>query len=230
VNEPPLSSFRLPRGRHGLPAELVAESQRWRLLAAAGEVLETKGYTSTTSADIADRAGVSRTTFYEQFENVEACLIAAHETVADGIVDIVSECTEAGDDTAKVGAAIEGALQFLASEPSMAKLLGAEVVAGVPAISAARDRLADRLAGMLRGGRAAPGVAGGDRVGSIDSRLVAGALAVVAERIDSGDAGRLPELGSELTELISTQYAGLTRRQFDSVFPKQEGVDPANET
>jgi AcrR family transcriptional regulator len=223
MSEPPLRSFRLPRGRHALPPEQVAESQRWRLLAAAGEVLEARGYVRTTSAEIADRAGVSRTTFYEQFENLEACLIAAHETVADCLVGIVAQRGECRDGRERLETAIEDALEFLAAEPGMAKLLGAEVVAGVPGIAAARDRLADRLAAEMGVRRLTRPVAGSDRVGRIDTRIVGGVLAIVAERIDSGETKSLPELGSELAELLSTQYAGLSRRQYESVFPRQEG-------
>jgi len=32
------ASFHLPRGRHGLTPELVAENQRWRLIGASSEL------------------------------------------------------------------------------------------------------------------------------------------------------------------------------------------------
>jgi hypothetical protein len=35
MTDPPLSAYRLSRGRHNLPREQVEESQRWRLLVAA---------------------------------------------------------------------------------------------------------------------------------------------------------------------------------------------------
>src|SRR5882724_3806888 len=64
---------RLPSGRHGLAREAVVASQRGRLLDAMAEVVAEKGYQATTVADVVERAGVSRRTFYEQFPDREAC-------------------------------------------------------------------------------------------------------------------------------------------------------------
>lgn len=47
-----LRLWRLPRGRHGLPRELVERSQRERLLAAVVRVSAAKGYETTSVADI----------------------------------------------------------------------------------------------------------------------------------------------------------------------------------
>jgi TetR/AcrR family transcriptional regulator len=206
---PPLISFRLPRGRHRLPRELVAENQRWRLLAAASEVLAANGYARTTSAEIAKRAGVSRSTFYQQFPNVEACLLAAHETAAASVLEVISACREGEDAGERLDRAIGDALDFLSREPSLAKLLGTEVSAGVPAIATARDQLVDRLTEKLRAGRAARGVAG-DAESGVECRLVGGAVAIVAEAIDAGEAERLPELSAELSRLLGAPYASLS--------------------
>src|ERR1700721_2340996 len=62
----------LPRGRHGLPREQVLASQRGRMLQAIAEAVADKGYARVTVADVISRAGVSRETFYEQFEDKEA--------------------------------------------------------------------------------------------------------------------------------------------------------------
>ena len=76
-NESDLRKWRLPRGRHGLPRELVARSQRERLLAAVVRVAAAKGYESTSVADILEEAGVGRESFYELFEDKKDCLLAA---------------------------------------------------------------------------------------------------------------------------------------------------------
>jgi AcrR family transcriptional regulator len=71
---------RLPRGPHGLSREQVQASQRQRLLDAALDVVGEHGYAAATVADITTAAGVSRTTFYEQFRNkLEAFLTAYDE-------------------------------------------------------------------------------------------------------------------------------------------------------
>ena len=73
-----LRQWRLPRGRHGLPRELVDRSQRERLLAAVVRVTAANGYESTTVADILEEAGVGRESFYELFDDKRDCMLAAH--------------------------------------------------------------------------------------------------------------------------------------------------------
>ena len=203
---PPLNTFRLPRGKHSLSRELVAENQRWRLLAAAGEVLAANGYAKTTSARIANRAGVSHSTFYEQFPNVDSCLLAAHETAAACVLEVISSCREGVGVGERLDRAVEDVLEFLSREPSLAMLLGAEISAGVPAVATSRELLVHRLAEKLRTGRKASGVAG-DAASGIECRLVEGAVAIVTEAIDAREAERLPELSTELGRLLAAPYA-----------------------
>lgn len=192
---PPLSDFQLPRGRHGIPPEQVVESQRWRLLGAAAEVLAERGYVRMRVADVAARAGVSRGTFYELFEDLPACLLAAHEMAADCICDLagLAPRTE-GECEVRLRMALEEILRFFAEEPSLAHLLGTEVAAGVPKIAAARERFLDRLAGV-----------------GVGRLRVEGALALVSERLAAGEADRLPELAPQLVELIRPAPAGPER-------------------
>ncbi len=183
----------------------MAENQRWRLLAAAGEVLAENGYAKTTSHRIAERAGVSHSTFYEQFADVDACLLAAHEAAAACVLEIVSNCREGEPIGGLLDRAVEDVLDFLAREPSLAKLLGTEITAGVPAVAMSRDLLVRRLADKLRTGRVTRGVAG-DAASGIECRLVEGAVAIVAEAIDAREAERLPELSTELGRLLAAPY------------------------
>src|SRR5215218_10272373 len=52
----------LPRGPHQLAREVVAASQRGRMIEAMAEAVAEKGYPATTVADVVSRAGVSRKT------------------------------------------------------------------------------------------------------------------------------------------------------------------------
>jgi AcrR family transcriptional regulator len=171
-------------------------------LGAATEVLAERGYGRAKSSDIARLAQVSRGTFYEHFENVDDCLLAAYEMAADCVWDIViGACEQEGEWTVRLRAAIDAALDFLASEPSLANLLGPEAPAGVAEIAAARQRLVERLAGLLGSGleRNASMPEG---PGGTELRLVEGALALLSDRIVAGEANRLTELGPELAELL----------------------------
>jgi AcrR family transcriptional regulator len=165
----------------------VVESQRWRLLGAAAEVLVERGYARIRVADIAARAGVSRGTFYELFDDLPDCLLAAYEMAAECVCDLAaSACGVEGDWEARLSRALEEILRFLAGEPALAHLLGTEVVAGVPAVAAARERLVGRLV-ETRAGR----------------RPLEGAIELVSGRVAAGEADRLPELAPQLAELIT---------------------------
>src|SRR5262245_52544405 len=86
---PPDIPRRLPRGTHGLDRELVAASQRSRLLEAVGRAVADKGYAAATIDDIVRDAGVSKKTFYEHFRDKEDCFIAAYEAASDELYERV---------------------------------------------------------------------------------------------------------------------------------------------
>src|ERR687889_678432 len=86
-----LRRWRLPRGRHGLPRELVERSQRERLLAAVVRVTVANGYESTTVGGILGEAGVGRESFYELFDDKLDCMLAAHKILIDNLEERVRE-------------------------------------------------------------------------------------------------------------------------------------------
>src|SRR5687768_11081053 len=67
-----------------------APSQRARMLEAITRAVAEKGYARVTVADIVGMAGVSRRTFYEHFEDREACLLAAASEGTAGVFDRVA--------------------------------------------------------------------------------------------------------------------------------------------
>jgi AcrR family transcriptional regulator len=155
-------SSRLPSGRHGLTREAVVASQRGRLIDAMAEVVAEKGYAATTVADVVERAGVSRRTFYEQFTDKEACFLAAYDVGLNVVLGRIKEAVEtvperptpplsgghppspgatAGwRDQARAG--VEAFLALLASEPAFARALQVEILTAGPAAL-------ERRAGML---------------------------------------------------------------------------------
>src|SRR4051794_13701891 len=77
---------RLPKGPHGLTREQVQTSQRERLLDAVLDVVGEQGYAGATVADITTSAGVSRTTFYEQFRNKQDAFLAAYDQFGERFI------------------------------------------------------------------------------------------------------------------------------------------------
>ena len=94
------ASERLPRGPHGLTREQVQASQRQRILDAVLDVVGERGYAAATVADVTTVAGVSRTTFYEQFRNkLDAFLNAYDEFGRAFLADIADTPTTTPADT-----------------------------------------------------------------------------------------------------------------------------------
>jgi AcrR family transcriptional regulator len=117
-----LRSWRLPRGRHGLPRELVARSQRERLLAAVVQVTAEKGYDHTTVADILGEAGVGRESFYELFEDRRDCMLAAHALLIDDLEAKVRSVYEGpGEWIDRFRAALATVLDWFGSDPLAAR-------------------------------------------------------------------------------------------------------------
>lgn len=198
----PVTPVRLPPGRHGLPADLVRTHQRQRLLEAAATALAEQGYGRLTAARVTELAGVSSRTFYQHFEDLWACLLATYETEAGMLCAAVGgacEEVEREDRLGRARAGIAAAIDFLAGEPAVARLLCAEPPPQIAALAAARRDLAERLGTMLRG-VLEPG--GATPLPGLERRLIGAAMALVAARAAGGDPQRLRELEPELSELL----------------------------
>jgi AcrR family transcriptional regulator len=82
----PVPPRKLPRGSHALDPETVARDQRRRLQEGIVHVAATRGYANITVNDVSLAASVSRNTFHQRFDDLQACLLAAWEaTVAEAI-------------------------------------------------------------------------------------------------------------------------------------------------
>src|SRR3954454_22306613 len=127
-------SSRLPSGRHGLTREAVIASQRGRLVDAMAQVVAEKGYAAATVADVVERAGVSRRTFYEQFEDKEACFLAAYDVGLTVVLNRISAAVEMSAGwRGRARAGVEAFLALLAAEPAFARALQLEILTAGPA-------------------------------------------------------------------------------------------------
>jgi AcrR family transcriptional regulator len=199
----PMAPERLPPGRHGLPADIVRSHQRQRLLEAAATALAEQGYGRLTAARVTELAGVSSRTFYQHFEDLWACLLAAYETEAGFLCGGIEDACRALPEDDRLGRAqvgIGAAIDFLASEPSVARLLSAEPPPQIASLAAARRDLTERLGAMLRAVLDEPG--GATPLPGLERRLIGAAMALVSTRAASGAPQRLRELEPELSELL----------------------------
>lgn len=137
------------------------ESQRARVLDAIGMVVAERGYAQATVADVVRAAGVSRSTFYEQFASKEACFLEAYRAAVDRLVDGVASAVRTAEGAGwrvQLRAGIRAYLEALAARPDLARMSLLEVHhAGPEALDereAARRRFAGRYAASYEQARA----------------------------------------------------------------------------
>jgi AcrR family transcriptional regulator len=198
------ASKRLPAGRHGLPAEVVREHQRRRLIAAMAEICAESSYDAAVVGDVATRASVSRKTFYEFFESKEACLLAAHGAVFAGLLGTIdSACREAELWEERVAAALRSALAFLAADLAGAQLLSYGIVSAGRNGAERYHEMIETLATQLREGAPAPPAAPGGPYS--EWAAVVFACSMVGKAAMGGDAAAIRALEGDLLPMLLPQ-------------------------
>lgn len=134
----------LPRGRHKLDPELVAASQRQRLLEAVTELVAEHGYSQVTIGDIVARAGTAKRTFYDHFADRLQCFLAALDQITDSLVASSARLFHvSGSVRERCEYSLRGYLEILTAMPNTAKVFYLEAIAAGP--EAMTQRLAVHL-------------------------------------------------------------------------------------
>jgi AcrR family transcriptional regulator len=131
----------LPRGESSVSHSFVVHHQRERLLDAVANLSAAKGYAEVTIPEMVHEAAVSVQAFYEHFAGKEDAFLVAYELGQRKALAIVERAFHSQPDwRAAVHAAIGTLLDFLASEPSFARLAMVDALTGGPKADAlARD-------------------------------------------------------------------------------------------
>jgi AcrR family transcriptional regulator len=123
----------LPRGRHKLDPDLVAASQRQRLLEAMTELVAEKGYAAVTIGDIVQRAGTAKRTFYDHFADKTQCFLAALDVITEALLATGrSTFAVSGGTRERTENSLRGYLARLVAMPSTAKVFYLEANAAGP--------------------------------------------------------------------------------------------------
>lgn len=192
-NPEDLRKWRLPRGRHGLPRELVERSQRERLLAAVVRVTVAKGFESTTVADILGEAGVGRESFYELFNDKLDCMLAAHKLLLDRLEERVREVYVAeGPWPQRMRAGLAATLDWFASDPEVAHFTLVELGAVGPAFRPRFKAEFDRATRLLEEGMGEDGPE--PELAQASALAVSAVLVRIYEEVVLGRAAELPRL------------------------------------
>jgi AcrR family transcriptional regulator len=206
------SSGALPRGRHGLPREAVADSQRIRILTAMIEVVAARGYTDTRVVDVIGTAGVSRKTFYELFDSKEDCFLAAYDNILLGRVLEDAEAAFALRPTApwpqRIETGLRAVLGHLAAHREEARFALVEVLAAGPRALARRDATLRQFTSFIETGRSESAV---DLPGSTAQTIAGGITELLYSEVLHGAAAGLPARLPEFVFLIVLPFLGAER-------------------
>jgi AcrR family transcriptional regulator len=109
------------RRSSGLSREQAAANQRYRILYAAAQLAEQKGYNATTIADITRLAGVDGRTFYAVFTDKQDAFMAVHELGVQQVMSATAGAFFTGNSwPERVWAAGEAFAGFIESNPMIA--------------------------------------------------------------------------------------------------------------
>lgn len=210
-SDPPvdLHQWKLPRGRHGLPRELVERSQRERLLAAVVRVSAAKGYRASSVADILKEAGVGRETFYKHFKDKEECMVAANdELIADLEAHAAEVYAQPGPWRERVRRAIIVILDWIATRPETARVMMLEMGTVGPIAGVRFRETFQRFTKQLEDGREFSGADDTSDLPNLSSIAGGTVYARIYEQIALRETADLPQLFPELTFEVLAPYIG----------------------
>ena len=198
---------RFPAGVRTLPEELIRAVQRERLLAAMIAGVTETGYSALTVQDVLGRAGISRPTFYEQFDDKEDCFLAAFDATVEQLRKRVDEAAAGGGDWQdRLRRAIAALLAFVAEDPPAARTAIVEARASSPAGLRRRDEVLDGFASrtdaLVREELAEPPSA------IVAAGVVGGIESVLYARLQKGELEDLDSLLPSLMYFAVLAYTG----------------------
>lgn len=198
----------LPSGRHGLSPAFVASNQRERIVEALAEVVLAHGYQAASVERVAARAGVSRRTFYEQFDGKEDAFLRVCDESGAALLARVEAATATAEGTsARLRAGLGALLDDLALAPGRAHLAVVAVLAAGPVAIEQRDRQMSAFAALLeriarqRDGAPLPSLTAEGIVGAVYD--------VVYKRIAAGRTSELPALLDDLHRFCLMLFGGV---------------------
>jgi AcrR family transcriptional regulator len=223
-------------GGSGVGREKVSEIQRARILAAMTEVAAERGAGNVTVAHVVSRSGVSRRTFYELFDDREACFLAAFDDAARRISLRVTTAYEAERRwRERIRAGLAELLDFLDEEPEVGRLCIVESLAAGPCALERRARIVAVLKGVLEEGRAETST--GRQAPPLTAEGVVGAVSSVLHARLALGSGSFAELLGPLMGMVVLPYqgAGAAAREIERPRPPRParphsmGRDPLRE-
>jgi AcrR family transcriptional regulator len=207
---------------NGPSRDEVKSNQRARLQGATIEAIAARGYVDTSVAELCRLAGVSKRTFYEQFDNKQTCFLSTYDRIMECTIARISAARPLGEGWeaglhAVLGALAQGVLEM----PKAAHLALLEVLPAGPATLARRDSaravterlLATSFEESAHGVTLPPAVAMG---------IVCGVERVMRSCLRDGREENVETLASELAEW-ARPYGSAVLADLTALAPPTEG-------
>ncbi|MCU7726608.1 TetR/AcrR family transcriptional regulator [Actinoplanes sp. KI2] len=118
---------------------------RERLVVAAVELFSEQGYDETTVAQIAERAGVTKSTFFRHFPDKRELLVAGQETLSRLLAEGIAEAPAGSTPLAAVAAGLDRASHAMTP---VSRELAPRLTAAVAASAELRERDALKSVGL----------------------------------------------------------------------------------
>lgn len=194
-------------GRSPAPGSesLEAHDHAERAIRAFAVVVAEKGYARTTVDEVVARAGMSATTFYDNFAGKEDILVAAIDSAgAQTVAAAVPPFERAADWPHGLRAAYSAVFNFLASRPALARLVMSEIYAAGPTAVERRVEAMRPLRAMIE-----QGLERAPETPRIAPELIAGGISTLAYRaIRDRGPGALPALTPLATYITLAPFLG----------------------
>jgi AcrR family transcriptional regulator len=196
----------------------IAEWQRARMLDGMTRAVAEKGYANVTVADVVAIAGVSRRTFYEQFDDKEDCFLATFRTgcqlmLADIVLALGELPLDAGWRT-RLETGLSCYTCVLGADPAFARACVLDVLGAGPRAIELRRRTQESFTDLFRN-LSRDAVAEDDAIGPVPDlflvALVGGISELVQRHILTEGAESLPELAPALIQLAVAVILGAPR-------------------
>jgi AcrR family transcriptional regulator len=198
----------LKPGRHGLEPEVVAESQRRRLLAAVIEAVAEQGYLDTRLTDIIARAGVSRKTFYDHFTEKEECFLAAYDLEVSQLIEAAATGF-AGEGPRpwpeQVRDGVRAFLRYLVEHPAAARVFIVDAMGAGQRAIAKREAAVRSFTYFVDAGRSE---SAHEVPGRVALAVLGGINELLASELLHGSPENLDSLAPDMVYLVTVPFLG----------------------
>lgn len=208
--------------------------QRSRLLSAAVGLLAERGHRGVSVAGISARAGISRRTYYEIFENREQCIAAVLLDAEKRVLRLIADAKIEGSPwRERVRRGLWVILSLADSEPGLARACLVETQSAGDLVNAERERILARLTRVLDEGRLEGGRERATGVLTAEALVgaVASILAARASQTETQQQPALRQLLGELMSMIVLPHLGpaAARRELERPLPSEPDGLPGRE-